>query len=146
MVTSTLNKPALFATLFLFPPPHALKEIFHQQLPKMPKEYIVRLVFDRNHHSIVLTKDGVPIGGITYRPFVEQKFGEIAFCAVASNCQVCFPACVPSPAALPCPPCPCPAPPCPALRDRYYCAARIVLWWWHYFSGGAVLVAKSDAS
>eukprot|EP00752_Nemacystus_decipiens_P014238 g12665.t1 len=65
-----------------------LKEIFHQQLPKMPKEYIVRLVFDRNHHSIVLTKQGVPIGGITYRPFVEQKFGEIAFCAVASNCQV----------------------------------------------------------
>ncbi|CAM9539858.1 unnamed protein product, partial [Hapterophycus canaliculatus] len=28
------------------------------------------------------------IGGITYRPFVEQKFGEIAFCAVASNSQV----------------------------------------------------------
>lgn len=66
------------------------QEIFHQQLPKMPKEYIVRLVFDRNHHSIVLTKKGVPIGGITYRPFVEQKFGEIAFCAVASNCQVCL--------------------------------------------------------
>ncbi|CAB1103701.1 unnamed protein product [Ectocarpus sp. CCAP 1310/34] len=65
-----------------------LKEIFHQQLPKMPKEYIVRLVFDRKHHSIVLTKKGVPIGGITYRPFVEQKFGEIAFCAVASNSQV----------------------------------------------------------
>lgn len=54
----------------------------------MPKEYIVRLVFDRKHHSIVLTKKGVPIGGITYRPFVEQKFGEIAFCAVASNSQV----------------------------------------------------------
>lgn len=64
------------------------QEIFHQQLPKMPKEYIVRLVFDRKHRSIVLTKKGVPIGGITYRHFVAQKFGEIAFCAVASNCQV----------------------------------------------------------
>lgn len=73
---------------------NTFQEIFHQQLPKMPKEYIVRLVFDRNHHSIVLTKKGVPIGGITYRPFVEQKFGEIAFCAVASNCQVCPSACV----------------------------------------------------
>eukprot|EP00904_Undaria_pinnatifida_P004147 jgi/Undpi1/13733/HiC_scaffold_9.g03386.m1 len=65
-----------------------LKEIFHQQLPKMPKEYIVRLVFDRKHRSIVLTKNGTPIGGITYRAFLEQKFGEIAFCAVASSSQV----------------------------------------------------------
>lgn len=66
----------------------AKQEIFHQQLPKMPKEYIVRLVFDRKHRSIVLTKNGTPIGGITYRAFEEQKFGEIAFCAVASSSQV----------------------------------------------------------
>ena len=66
----------------------ATQEIFHQQLPKMPKEYIVRLVFDRKHRSIVLTKNGTPIGGITYRAFLEQKFGEIAFCAVASSSQV----------------------------------------------------------
>ena len=26
-----------------------LKNIFARQLPKMPKEYIVKLVFDRNH-------------------------------------------------------------------------------------------------
>lgn len=64
------------------------QEIFHAQLPKMPKEYIVRLVFDRKHRSIVLCKKGVPIGGITYRPFKEQKFGEIAFCAVVGNAQV----------------------------------------------------------
>lgn len=54
----------------------------------MPKEYIVRLVFDRKHRSIVLTKKGVPIGGITYRPFKEQMFAEIAFCAVVGNAQV----------------------------------------------------------
>lgn len=64
------------------------QEIFHAQLPKMPKEYIVRLVFDRKHRSIVLCKSGTPIGGITYRPFIEQKFGEIAFCAVVGNAQV----------------------------------------------------------
>jgi histone acetyltransferase len=26
-----------------------LKNIFARQLPKMPKDYIVKLVFDRNH-------------------------------------------------------------------------------------------------
>lgn len=67
------------------------QEIFHAQLPKMPKEYIVRLVFDRKHRSIVLTKKGTPIGGITYRPFKAQKFGEIAFCAVVGHAQVTSP-------------------------------------------------------
>ncbi|CAM9949821.1 unnamed protein product, partial [Choristocarpus tenellus] len=66
----------------------ALKEIFHHQLPKMPKEYIVRLVFDRKHKSLVLSRAGVPIGGITYRPFYEQKFAEIVFCAVTGTEQV----------------------------------------------------------
>ncbi|CAM9965370.1 unnamed protein product, partial [Discosporangium mesarthrocarpum] len=65
-----------------------LKEIFHTQLPKMPKEYIVRLVFDRKHKTLVMSRDGVPIGGITYRPFYEQGFAEIAFCAVRANEQV----------------------------------------------------------
>ena len=79
---------ALHFFFFFSPLTCAQQEIFHQQLPKMPKEYIVRLVFDRKHRSIVLTKNGTPIGGITYRAFEEQKFGEIAFCAVASSSQV----------------------------------------------------------
>ena len=58
------------------------------QLPQMPKEYIVRLVFDRNHKSVAAIKQGRVIGGITYRPFKEQKFGEIAFCAVSTTEQV----------------------------------------------------------
>ncbi len=33
-----------------------LKNIFARQLPKMPKEYIVKLVFDRNHESMVILK------------------------------------------------------------------------------------------
>ncbi|PNH02069.1 Histone acetyltransferase GCN5 [Tetrabaena socialis] len=66
-----------------------LKNIFSKQLPNMPKEYIVRLVFDRRHRSVALLKrNGAVIGGITYRAFHQQAFGEIAFCAVTSHEQV----------------------------------------------------------
>ncbi len=66
-----------------------LKNIFSKQLPNMPKEYIVRLVMDRRHRSVALVKrNGTVIGGITYRAFHAQGFGEIAFCAVTSNEQV----------------------------------------------------------
>jgi histone acetyltransferase len=33
-----------------------LKNIIAKQLPKMPKEYIVRLVFDRKHESMIIRK------------------------------------------------------------------------------------------
>ena len=47
-----------------------LKNIFSRQLPKMPKEYIVKLVFDRNHESMVILKeDSKVIGGICFRVF-----------------------------------------------------------------------------
>eukprot|EP00735_Rhodelphis_limneticus_P001193 TRINITY_DN11764_c0_g1::TRINITY_DN11764_c0_g1_i1::g.11575::m.11575 TRINITY_DN11764_c0_g1::TRINITY_DN11764_c0_g1_i1::g.11575 ORF type:complete len:608 (+),score=118.63,sp/Q338B9/GCN5_ORYSJ/48.75/4e-115,Bromodomain/PF00439.20/3.4e-21,Acetyltransf_7/PF13508.1/3.4e-08,Acetyltransf_1/PF00583.19/8.1e-08,Acetyltransf_10/PF13673.1/0.016,PCAF_N/PF06466.6/0.047,FR47/PF08445.5/0.38 TRINITY_DN11764_c0_g1_i1:135-1958(+) len=65
-----------------------LKNLFAKQLPKMPKEYITRLVFDRRHHSIALVKNGKVGGGICFRPFVEQNFAEIAFCAIHNNEQV----------------------------------------------------------
>ncbi|KAL7331648.1 histone acetyltransferase [Mucor circinelloides] len=66
-----------------------LKNIFQKQLPKMPKEYIARLVYDRNHRSIALIRNPHKvIGGICYRPFDEQEFAEIVFCAVASTEQV----------------------------------------------------------
>lgn len=58
-----------------------LKCIFAAQLPKMPKEYIVRLVFDKRHETLaIISKSGEILGGICYRPFLEQKFAEIAFC------------------------------------------------------------------
>lgn len=45
-----------------------LKNIFSRQLPKMPKEYIVKLVFDRHHESMVILKNNnTVIGGICYR-------------------------------------------------------------------------------
>ena len=65
-----------------------LKNIFSQQLPKMPREYIVRLVFDSRHRTMALLKNGKPIGGICFRPFPSQKFAEIVFLAVTSDEQV----------------------------------------------------------
>lgn len=65
-----------------------LKNIFSKQLPKMPKEYIVRLCFDRRHYSLAILVNGKIIGGICYRPYKEQRFGEIAFCAINGSQQV----------------------------------------------------------
>ncbi|SMN22381.1 similar to Saccharomyces cerevisiae YGR252W GCN5 Acetyltransferase, modifies N-terminal lysines on histones H2B and H3 [Maudiozyma saulgeensis] len=66
-----------------------LKNIFQKQLPKMPKEYIARLVYDRNHLSMaVVRKPLTVVGGITYRPFNERGFAEIVFCAISSTEQV----------------------------------------------------------
>lgn len=74
----------------------ALKSLFSKQLPKMPRAYIARLVFDRRHISLaILNKDPATkdtdeevIGAICYRPFHDMKFAEIAFCAVNSSHQV----------------------------------------------------------
>ncbi|KAJ0878082.1 putative histone acetyltransferase chromatin remodeler Bromodomain family [Helianthus annuus] len=65
-----------------------LKNIFARQLPNMPKEYIVRLVMDRSHKSVMVIRRNTVVGGITYRPYLSQKFGEIAFCAITSDEQV----------------------------------------------------------
>lgn len=65
-----------------------LKSIFAAQLPKMPKEYIVRLVMDRNHRSMCIIKKRRVIGGICFRPFPTQGFAEIVFCAITSSEQV----------------------------------------------------------
>jgi hypothetical protein len=74
----------------------ALKSLFSKQLPKMPKAYIARLVFERRHISLVILSDDPKvkdtdkevIGSICYRPFLEMRFAEIAFCAVNSDHQV----------------------------------------------------------
>ena len=66
----------------------ALQNVFSHQLPRMPKEYITRLVFDPKHKCLALVKGGRPIGGICFRIFPTQGFSEIVFCAVTSNEQV----------------------------------------------------------
>ena len=65
-----------------------LKTIYYNQLPKMPKEYISRLVLDRRHVSLVCTSRGEIVGGITYRPVESQALSEIVFCAVSAKHQV----------------------------------------------------------
>lgn len=81
------NKPDNLQTLA------DVKNIFSFQLPKMPKEYISRLVYNRNHRSLCIMKDEGKarkkvIGGICFRPFHSQKFAEIVFCAITSDEQV----------------------------------------------------------
>lgn len=65
-----------------------LQNVFSHQLPRMPKEYITRLVFDPKHKTLALVKDNRVIGGICFRMFPTQGFTEIVFCAVTSNEQV----------------------------------------------------------
>lgn len=65
-----------------------LQNVISHQLPRMPKEYITRLVFDPKHKTLALIKDNRAIGGICFRMFPEQGFTEIVFCAVTSNEQV----------------------------------------------------------
>jgi histone acetyltransferase len=66
-----------------------LKCIFQKQLPKMPKDYIARLVYDRTHLSMAIVKKPLEVvGGITYRPFKDRQFAEIVFCAISSDQQV----------------------------------------------------------
>lgn len=66
-----------------------LKNIFQRQLPKMPREYITRLVFDRTHVGLAIVKRGLQVvGGITYKPFPQRRFAEIVFCAITGTEQV----------------------------------------------------------
>jgi histone acetyltransferase len=66
-----------------------LKDLFQRQLPKMPREYIARLVFSRDHSSLAIVKRGLQVvGGITYRAFESRGFAEIVFCAITSTEQV----------------------------------------------------------
>lgn len=82
-VVTNDNKPESLVILT------GLKHIFMKQLPKMPREYITRLVMDRNHWSMAIVKRGLQVvGGITYRPFPHREFAEIVFCAISSTEQV----------------------------------------------------------
>lgn len=71
------------------------KNIYSRQLPKMPKEYIVRLVLDRQHTSLGCFFKDELVGGITYRHHPSQAFGEIAFCAVSASHQARLLLCLP---------------------------------------------------
>lgn len=66
-----------------------LKNIFARQLPKMPKEYIVRLIFDSKHESIVIKDNEDKIfGGVCYCIFNSVQLAEIVFLAIMSDRQI----------------------------------------------------------
>lgn len=81
---SLRRKPSRQELLWLI----GLQNVFSHQLPRMPKEYISRLVLDPKHKCLSLIKDNQVIGGICFRMFPDQGFTEIVFCAVTSNEQV----------------------------------------------------------
>jgi histone acetyltransferase len=65
-----------------------LKTLFQKQLPKMPREYIARLVYDDNSKALAIIKRGYKVvGGICYRPFPHRGFAEIVFFATSSADQ-----------------------------------------------------------
>jgi len=66
-----------------------LKTLFRKQLPKMPPEYISRLVYDHNSRALAIVKAGWKVvGGILFRPFPHRGFAEIVFFATASVDQI----------------------------------------------------------
>jgi histone acetyltransferase len=66
-----------------------LKTLFQKQLPKMPRDYIARLVYDDNSRALGIIKRGFKVvGGICFRPFPHRGFAEIVFFATASVDQV----------------------------------------------------------
>jgi histone acetyltransferase len=79
-----------------------LKNIIAKQLPRMPRNYIVRLTMDRQHEAMMIkrkvckeeiTEIGMSnkpiiLGGCVFRPFHSQKFAEIVFLAISTSEQV----------------------------------------------------------
>lgn len=51
-----------------------LKCIFQKQLPKMPKDYIARLVYDRTHLSIAIVKKPLEVVGYVHAPAIGPGF------------------------------------------------------------------------
>lgn len=66
-----------------------LKNVFSKQLPKMPKEYIVRLIFSKNHEAIAVRQGSKILGGVCYCLFPGVRLCEIVFLAISSEHQTC---------------------------------------------------------
>lgn len=63
------------------------QNIFSRQLPKMPKDYIVRLVFDRRHISLAILRLGRIIGGKSmYRDSLLHNISVSVKCGLALCC------------------------------------------------------------
>lgn len=51
----------------------------------MPKEYIVRLLFDQKHHCLSVQYNNKIFGGICYRMFPEVSLVEVVFLAISAD-------------------------------------------------------------
>ncbi|KAG0418722.1 Histone acetyltransferase GCN5 [Dictyocoela roeselum] len=64
------------------------RALVQKQLPKMPKEYIFRVVFSEAHRCLLCYNKSTLVGGLCYRPFYERSFFEIVFLAIHSDMQI----------------------------------------------------------
>ena len=66
-----------------------IKQLFQRMLPKMPREYILRQVFDARHCTLSLNDSANRIiGGVCYKPAFDRNLVEIVFFAVDSNYHI----------------------------------------------------------
>lgn len=66
----------------------AAKNIFSRQLPKMPRDYIARLVLDRSHFTFCLCKKDRVVGGVCFRPYFQQVRSGVRVCCLARYAAV----------------------------------------------------------
>lgn len=66
-----------------------LRNLFSKALVKMPRDYLVKMIFDRRHLTYTMFReDGSIVGGLCFRPFVNRGFVEVVFLAISSTDQV----------------------------------------------------------
>jgi histone acetyltransferase len=66
-----------------------LRNLFSKALVKMPRDYLVRMIFDRRHYTYTMFRDdGSIVGGLCFRPFAHRGFAEVVFLAISSGDQV----------------------------------------------------------
>ena len=66
-----------------------LRNLFSQALVKMPRDYLVRMLFDRRHLTYTMYRsDGSIVGGLCFRPFADRGFAEVVFLAISTSEQV----------------------------------------------------------
>lgn len=64
------------------------KELFQTQLPKMPREYVLKQVFNTKHRTMCMFYGQELVGAICFRLFFEQRFCEIVFFAIDFRSQI----------------------------------------------------------
>lgn len=66
-----------------------LRNLFSKALVKMPRDYVVRMIFDRRHYTFAMYREnGTIVGGLCYRPFTDRGFAEVVFLAISQGDQV----------------------------------------------------------